>query len=186
MIHIFDRSKKLGASGEKYISRLNPVILSTAITRHIYGSPEGTKYQTKGIDQSTIITKVNIEIKTRNWQFYRALPDTDIVLETIQDIQKNTPGWIYTTNANYVIYQWELYPGTVKTGYIIDMTKFHACRHELFKKFHAARKQVNYSTFHGETVWGSEFFTIKVLEFPEGVLIPLDTETINKIYVTGV
>lgn len=85
----------------------------------IYEIQDTSPRQQKEDDIDFTGRKLNREVVTFEAKIRRELYD-DILIETVSNTTRGSPGWIYTCKANCLVYVF-LIDGTIKKGFIFDM-----------------------------------------------------------------
>ena len=148
---------------EKLLEKISNVLQVLSVKRIDYFiNPE---LQKQGFDGYVFCKEPKIEIKTRKYSAYKY---KDILLETKSIIERNIPGWFYTTKADIVAYVWENDSRTnLIDGYLIFMsTKLREWFENNKQKF---KVKIAKSESLGET-WKTENYAIPINMFPKGTI----------------
>jgi hypothetical protein len=78
------------------VKELQPFMLHTKLIEY----SENPEIQKAGIDVITTPHSITYDVKTR-MKYY-----PDILIETVSNIERNIPGWWYTSKADALVYHW--------------------------------------------------------------------------------
>ncbi len=147
--------EKLISFLRNYLARLIP-----------YDKPEDIKLQRKGIDIIVNSGPIKFEIKTRANKYYLK----GILLETTSVVERNKPGWLYTSEADFIVYVWINPSNTnlMPIGYFLLLkelrkTKWYA---DLPGLYHVMNTTSFRKTPNGVSNWTTEFIVPEIDDFP--------------------
>jgi len=134
--------------------------------------------QREGIDTIVKLKEGKFDVKIRDRKWYLR----DILIETVSVVEKNIPGWFYTSDADAVFYVWwnETKTDLMPIGYFIFIQnkKFR----EWFEKNKNKYRELQTETKSEWGSWHTKFVVIPIEDFPKGSLmrvrvsVPPDTE----------
>ena len=167
----FDKDVSEAAPWEKRIAeKLEEVILKYNVRKIPYGTPREKEIQKSGIDAIVTSESSNWEIKTRSHKYY----EQGILLETKSIVERNIPGWLYTSKADVIAYCWlnESSTNLMPNGYFIMLKKL---RKTLWFKTLTQRYPVKTAKSmrkipEGERFWTTEFIIPQIHDFPPRTL----------------
>lgn len=147
--------EKLISYLRNYIARLIP-----------YDKPEDVKLQRKGMDIIVNSESMSFEIKIRANKYYLK----GILLETTSVVERNKPGWLYTSEADCIVYVWlnESNTNLMPIGYFLLLkelrkTKWYASLPGFYHVMHTSSFR---KTPNGTTTWTTEFIVPSIEDFP--------------------
>lgn len=165
----FDKDVEGAKKWEKRIAkRVKDFLLKRYIRNLGYETLEDIKYQKQGIDAIARAEKSTPEFKTRDYdpRYY----NKDILLETISVIERNISGWLYTSQADVIVYCWknESESNLMPIGYFILLK-------ELRKTAWYERLPGDYyvktaNSYSGTQFWHTKFVCPPIADFPDGTL----------------
>lgn len=146
-IHDFEESLMFGLKGENLFKNTHGDIFINKLN-HILFDTNRNK-QLSGIDFEFESRKIKFDLKTRRYFAYKY---NDILIETISVIEKNKPGWFYTSQSDIIVYIWfNEKEDSIIDGYIVDLLQTRKWLKDNENKFevkiaHTNSQYGNYST----------------------------------------
>lgn len=174
--HDFDDKLNEAALWEKRIAeKIEKMHLRTYHTRLIpYDNIEDRKIQRSGIDFTISSESAGWEIKTRSRKYYL----DGILLETVSVVEKNIPGWLYTSKADIIAYVWlnESKSNLMQKGYFIMLKELRKTwwYNRLPGRYHVYDTPSERKTDEGTIYWDTKFITPPINDFPDGTLTPFN------------
>ncbi len=174
--HDFDEKLNEAAPWEKRIAeKIEKMHLRTYHTRLIpYDNIKDRKIQRSGIDFTISSESAGWEIKTRSRKYYL----DGILLETISVVEKNIPGWLYTSKADIIAYVWlnESKSNLMQKGYFIMLKELRKTwwYQRLLDRYRVQETDSERKTDEGMIYWVTKFITPPISDFPDGTLIPFN------------
>jgi hypothetical protein len=122
--------------------------------------------QRNGIDITVKLKKATYDVKFRDRRYYLR----GLLIETISVVEKNVPGWFYTSKADAVVYLWwnEAKTDLMPIGYYIYI------QNKKLREWFEENK-LNYKPQRSKTKWDdglyhTEFYVIPIKDFPKGTI----------------
>ena len=155
-----------GNQGEKAFNNRCITIFKPIVEEIFY--EKNPEKQKAGYD--TILKRdheVKIEIKTRGYTYWHF---KDILIETISIIEYNKPGWVYYSEADFIVYLWyDSKNDEILDAYIINFKPF--------QKWVNAGGLLNFKKMQSQSnggQWHTEGVMIPISEFPQDFLIKVN------------
>ncbi len=171
----FDEDVKDAKPWEKRIAKkVKDFLLKRYIKNLGYETLEDIKYQKQGIDAIAKAEKSTHEFKTRDYdpKYY----NKDILLETISVVHKNILGWLYTSQADVIIYCWknESESNLMPIGYFILLKELRKTSwydnlpgdYFVKRTKYGSKREYISGTQH----WHTKFVCPPIEDFPSGTL----------------
>lgn len=165
--HSFEDKLK---DGEKWEKKIIPVLerlqIKLRLEKQNYETTIGKQKQHQGIDLTTNPKLPTYDIKTNTNKYYE---NGKLIIETISIVHNQTPGWIYTSQADFIVHVWKNQNQTnlMPKGYIIQLEELRKTR--LYREL-AKYKKWETSSRSGNSYWKTEFVLIPIEDFPAETL----------------
>lgn len=155
----FEEDVENGKRAEDLIfSRFNSVLIPTLQRVFYSDSEESRRLQKQGVDGYFKPVNTSFDVKVRDNFFYKY---NDILLETIADRKRNTPGWLYKTNL--VVYLWW---NEHETGFVDGYLLFMDYVRGWFKGKESAYETKIAESIRNGSYWTTENKVVPIPDFP--------------------
>lgn len=167
----FDEDMNDAASWEKRVSeKIESFVMKYKMRRIPYDTSENIELQKKGIDVIVESEPARYEIKTRAHKYYRK----GILLETTSVVERNKPGWLYTSEADCITYVWKNVANTnvEPIGYFLLLKELRKTQwyDRLPGSYHVFSVTSKRKTPQGMIYWTTEFIVPPIKDFPKYIL----------------
>lgn len=162
----FDSCVRDGEHGEELTRSNFHDIFKPVVQRFVYGdSAYSTTKQRHGIDFEIGKEKIDFDVKCRDYYTYKY---QDILLETISVVEHNKPGWLYTSESDYVVYAWY---NSTKTSFIDGYLLFLENIRKFKDSYVPEKKQFKYArSYKNGNTWTTENIAVPIKDFPDDCL----------------
>ena len=156
--------------GEKWEKKIIPVLerlqIKLRLEKQDYNTVIGKQKQHQGIDLTTNSKLPTYDIKTNATKYY---DNGKMLIETTSIKHTNTPGWIYTSKADFIVHVWKNQNETnlMPKGYIIQLEELRKTR--LYREL-GKYKIWETSSRRGNSYWKTEFVLVPIEDFPAETL----------------
>jgi len=172
--HDFNEMLKKGGNWENKIRPiLERLLIKIKLENQDYTLNEGKANQRKGIDFTTLSEEPTWDPKTNSHTYYQ---NGKILLETTSVTEKNVPGWVYTSQADFIVHTWlnENETNLMPIGYLVKLdelrkTKLYTVLEDYVFESHWYDGHST-KTKNGNQTWHTRFALVPLEDFAEGVL----------------
>lgn len=172
--HNFNEMLKKGGKWEKKIRPvLERLLIKIKLENQEFNSVEGKLYQRKGIDFTTLSEEPTWDPKTNDNRWYQ---NGKILLETTSVVEKAIQGWVYTSQADFIVHVWlnKNETNLMPIGYLVKLDELRKTKlYTLLENyvFESSRFDGHSTkTEHGKRVWHTRFALVPIEDFTEGIL----------------
>jgi len=169
--HDFDEKLNEAISWEKRIAeKIRTFMMRYNINMISYDNLKDIERQRNGMDFIVKSEAAGWEIKTRSPKYYLK----GILLETTSVVEKNKPGWLYTSKADVIAYVWlnESFTNLMPIGYFIMIKELRNTQwyKNLLGRYKIKDTDSERRTPEGIIYWKTEFITPPIKDFPRDTL----------------
>ncbi len=169
----FDEKLIEAAPWEKRIAeKIRDFMMKFNIRMIPYDNLEDIQRQKDGMDFTIKSEVAGWEVKTRAPEWYL----DGILLETVSDVKRKKPGWLYTSKAHCIAYVWlnESKTNLQPIGYFIRIQELRKTRwcNEAPRRYYNSRHYTTSKrkTPYGMAYWRTDFIIPPINDFPKGTL----------------
>lgn len=169
--HDFDEKLNEATLWEKRIAeKIETFMMRYNIKMISYDNLKDIERQRNGMDFIVKSESAGWEIKTRSPKYYLK----GILLETTSVVERNKPGWLYTSRADIIAYCWlnESFTNLMPIGYFIMIKELRKTRwyETLTERYRILDTTSDRKIPNGKIYWTTEFVIPPIKEFPRETL----------------